>query len=245
VDGTFDTNADLTPANGRLGDANQVRQQGQFIIEGNLVSNAATYGISIDSSRDPGTNAPSPGVPLNTAAPNSARLVPGVVVANNVVSTSGTAGIAFGATTLSGNASFTTGSGALLTLGGLSDGGVARTLTKSGSGGLTLRGAAGSISDGTVMNVAAGTLTLADAAALGSSVTSITMTGGTVALGAPTTLAEFVAGARETKGSWWPDWMAWIRESDSGTVPAKGKRIPGGRGDTVIEDAPGRYVKTR
>ncbi|MEI6658567.1 MAG: autotransporter-associated beta strand repeat-containing protein [Planctomycetota bacterium] len=103
--------------------------------------------------------------------------------------TSGTAGIAFGATTLSGNASFTTGSGALLTLGGLSDGGVARTLTKSGSGGLTLRGAAGSISDGTVMNVAAGTLTLADAAALGSSVTSITMIGGTVALGAPTTLA--------------------------------------------------------
>jgi len=57
------------------------------------------------------------------------------------------------------------------------------------------------------------------------------------------TLAEF-AGARETKGSWWPDWIEWIREQDSAVVPAKGKRMPGGRGDPVIEDAPGRYVKT-
>ncbi|WP_298194348.1 class I poly(R)-hydroxyalkanoic acid synthase [Novosphingobium sp.] len=63
--------------------------------------------------------------------------------------------------------------------------------------------------------------------------------------GAPTTLAEFVAGARETKGSWWPDWIDWIRAEDAAMVPAKGKRVPGGRGDPVIEDAPGRYVKTR
>jgi polyhydroxyalkanoate synthase subunit PhaC len=28
-------------------------------------------------------------------------------------------------------------------------------------------------------------------------------------------------------------------------VPASGKRVPGGKGDSVIEDAPGRYVKTR
>jgi polyhydroxyalkanoate synthase len=63
--------------------------------------------------------------------------------------------------------------------------------------------------------------------------------------GAPQTLAEFVAGARETKGSWWPDWIDWIREQDAATVSAKGKRVPGGRGDPVIEDAPGRYVKTR
>ena len=61
----------------------------------------------------------------------------------------------------------------------------------------------------------------------------------------PQTLAEFVAGARETKGSWWPDWIEWIREQDSAVVPAKGKRMPGGRGDPVIEDAPGRYVKAR
>jgi polyhydroxyalkanoate synthase subunit PhaC len=63
--------------------------------------------------------------------------------------------------------------------------------------------------------------------------------------GSPQTLAEFVAGAHETKGSWWPDWIDWLREQDAATVPAKGKRVPGGRGDPVIEDAPGRYVKTR
>lgn len=63
--------------------------------------------------------------------------------------------------------------------------------------------------------------------------------------GAPRSLSEFVAGAYETKGSWWPDWIDWIRTQDNATAPAKGKRVPGGRGDPVIEDAPGRYVKTR
>jgi len=28
-------------------------------------------------------------------------------------------------------------------------------------------------------------------------------------------------------------------------VPATGKRVPGGKGDKVIEDAPGRYVRMR
>ena len=54
---------------------------------------------------------------------------------------------------------------------------------------------------------------------------------------------EFVTGATEHKGSWWPNWVAWLRKQDAKTVPAKGKRAPGGKGDTVIEDAPGRYVK--
>ncbi|MEH6722479.1 MAG: class I poly(R)-hydroxyalkanoic acid synthase [Qipengyuania sp.] len=62
---------------------------------------------------------------------------------------------------------------------------------------------------------------------------------------APRTLAEFREGATEHKGSWWPDWIEWLRAQDGATVPAKGKRKPGGRGDTVIEDAPGRYVATR
>lgn len=61
----------------------------------------------------------------------------------------------------------------------------------------------------------------------------------------PSTLEEFVAGARETKGSWWPDWIEWIREQAPALVPARGKRVPGGRGDTVIEEAPGRYVRSR
>ena len=95
IGSTFDTNAVLTLANGFLGDSNHPREQGQFIIESNLVSSAKTYGISIDASRDGGTNAPNPGTVLNTAAPNSARLVPGVVVTNNVLAGSGTAGILF------------------------------------------------------------------------------------------------------------------------------------------------------
>jgi polyhydroxyalkanoate synthase len=63
--------------------------------------------------------------------------------------------------------------------------------------------------------------------------------------GDPDTLSDFVAGARETKGSWWPDWVEWLTGLDDARVPAKGKRKPGGRGDRVIEDAPGRYVQTR
>ena len=58
-------------------------------------------------------------------------------------------------------------------------------------------------------------------------------------------LEEFVTGAIEHKGSWWPHWRAWIAARGGKTVPATGKRAPGGKGDRVIEDAPGRYVKTR
>ncbi|SFF88050.1 polyhydroxyalkanoate synthase [Novosphingobium sp. CF614] len=63
--------------------------------------------------------------------------------------------------------------------------------------------------------------------------------------GSPETLEDFVAGAREHPGSWWPHWRAWIEALDRALVPARGKRRPGGRGDRVIEDAPGRYVMAR
>lgn len=63
--------------------------------------------------------------------------------------------------------------------------------------------------------------------------------------GTPASLEEFVAGAEETKGSWWPDWIEWIRQQSPTRIPAKGKRVPGGKGDKVIEDAPGRYVRSR
>ena len=59
------------------------------------------------------------------------------------------------------------------------------------------------------------------------------------------TLEEFQAGAVETEGSWWPDWIDWLATQDSAKVPADGKRKPGGANDTIIEDAPGRYVKMR
>ena len=63
--------------------------------------------------------------------------------------------------------------------------------------------------------------------------------------GNPRNLAEFREGAIEHPGSWWPDWIDWLREQDGDTVAAKGKRKPGEKGDKVIEDAPGRYVATR
>lgn len=58
-------------------------------------------------------------------------------------------------------------------------------------------------------------------------------------------LDEFVAGATEHKGSWWPHWADWLRSQSPAEVAARGKRKPGGRGDAVIEDAPGRYVRMR
>jgi len=61
----------------------------------------------------------------------------------------------------------------------------------------------------------------------------------------PDSLDAFVDGAKEHAGSWWPHWADWIRKLDAAEVAARGKRRPGGRGDKVIEDAPGRYVAMR
>ncbi|MBM3929567.1 MAG: alpha/beta fold hydrolase, partial [Sphingomonadales bacterium] len=59
------------------------------------------------------------------------------------------------------------------------------------------------------------------------------------------TLADFVAGATETKGSWWPDWIEWIRRQGDTMVKAKGARVPGKGKLTAIADAPGDYVRAR
>ena len=58
----------------------------------------------------------------------------------------------------------------------------------------------------------------------------------------PPAFEDFVAGAREVKGSWWPDWMAWLAPQSGAKVPA---RVPGEGALKAIEDAPGRYVKER
>ncbi|MFM5907666.1 MAG: PHA/PHB synthase family protein [Novosphingobium sp.] len=58
-------------------------------------------------------------------------------------------------------------------------------------------------------------------------------------------LESFVAGAAEHPGSWWHHWLEWLEARNPERVAATGKRAPGGRGDKVIEDAPGRYVRTR
>ena len=58
-------------------------------------------------------------------------------------------------------------------------------------------------------------------------------------------LDAFIAGATETKGSWWPDWISWIRGISDSEVPAGGARIPGKGKLKAVEDAPGSYVKAR
>lgn len=53
--------------------------------------------------------------------------------------------------------------------------------------------------------------------------------------------ADWVARAKETPGSWWPHWQAWIEGKDATRVPA---RKPGEK-TRVFGDAPGSYVKVR
>jgi polyhydroxyalkanoate synthase len=60
-----------------------------------------------------------------------------------------------------------------------------------------------------------------------------------------TTLDEFIESATEHKGSWWPDWVEWLKQQDPATVKADGARIPGKGKLKPIEDAPGSYVKAR
>ena len=55
------------------------------------------------------------------------------------------------------------------------------------------------------------------------------------------TLEQFVEGAEEHKGSWWPDWLDWLKKLNPDEAPA---RAPGGS-LTAIEDAPGSYVRVR
>ncbi len=60
-----------------------------------------------------------------------------------------------------------------------------------------------------------------------------------------TTLDAFIAGATETKGSWWPDWIAWIRAAGADTVAATGARQPGAGDLPALDAAPGTYVRAR
>ncbi len=58
-------------------------------------------------------------------------------------------------------------------------------------------------------------------------------------------LDQFLAGATETRGSWWPDWIQWVRSHGEQTVPATGARVPGKGRMKALEDAPGSYVRGR
>lgn len=55
-------------------------------------------------------------------------------------------------------------------------------------------------------------------------------------------VAEWMKGAVEHKGSWWPDWRQWLGDLDPEEVPA---RAVGSDALPPIEDAPGSYVRVR
>ena len=56
------------------------------------------------------------------------------------------------------------------------------------------------------------------------------------------TLADWLKGAQEHKGSWWPNWREWLGTLDAEEVPA---RSVGTDALPAIEDAPGSYVRVR
>ena len=62
--------------------------------------------------------------------------------------------------------------------------------------------------------------------------------------GAPTgeNLDRWIANAVEHAGSWWPDWVKWLRGHDETEIEA---RTPGSAALKAIEDAPGSYVKVQ
>jgi polyhydroxyalkanoate synthase len=55
-------------------------------------------------------------------------------------------------------------------------------------------------------------------------------------------LEQWLANAEEHPGSWWPDWITWIKAQDANETEA---REPGGGKFEPIEDAPGSYVRVR
>jgi poly[(R)-3-hydroxyalkanoate] polymerase subunit PhaC len=53
---------------------------------------------------------------------------------------------------------------------------------------------------------------------------------------------KWLSTAEEYPGSWWPDWLKWLKDQGAETVPAR--QIGAGK-LKAIEDAPGSYVKVK
>jgi autotransporter-associated beta strand protein len=100
----------------------------------------------------------------------------------NTLTTTGLSGttLGLGTVTLTGNPTLSVGTGLTVTLGAFSDGGAARTITKSGPGTATLGAAAASLGAGTAVNVTGGTLNLTAAGALGTQATVTLSPGATL-----------------------------------------------------------------
>jgi len=54
---------------------------------------------------------------------------------------------------------------------------------------------------------------------------------------------DWLTHAREVPGSWWPEWIAWLKPHAGAMVAAP--KTPGNRRFAAIEAAPGRYVKAK
>jgi hypothetical protein len=79
----------------RVGDENVVREQGQIIISSSQISNSLEFGIRADAGARDLNAAPHPGVARNLSQINSERLVPGLVVKNNLIFSNQLGGIEF------------------------------------------------------------------------------------------------------------------------------------------------------
>jgi polyhydroxyalkanoate synthase len=55
-------------------------------------------------------------------------------------------------------------------------------------------------------------------------------------------LEKWLESAEEHPGSWWPDWINWLKRHSGQTVAP---RFPGDAELSIIEDAPGSYVKVK
>jgi polyhydroxyalkanoate synthase len=58
----------------------------------------------------------------------------------------------------------------------------------------------------------------------------------------PGSVDQWIKGAHEHPGSWWPHWRDWLAKQAGDKVPA---RIPGDGALPVLGDAPGEYVKVK
>lgn len=54
---------------------------------------------------------------------------------------------------------------------------------------------------------------------------------------------QWFLGAREHRGSWWPDWTRWLEPMSGDRIPAP--TAPGSANHLPIEAAPGRYVRAK
>ncbi|HEX4097516.1 MAG TPA: class I poly(R)-hydroxyalkanoic acid synthase [Caulobacteraceae bacterium] len=58
----------------------------------------------------------------------------------------------------------------------------------------------------------------------------------------PAAVEDWMAGAVEHPGSWWPNWIEWLKPRSGGQIPA---RDPAKGPLKPLEDAPGSYVKVK